>query len=148
MTHKEFEDLTGITTTPENYAKIELIYMSASQHYDKQRFCEAIRDADKKTIDLLIDIAKTCTNHEQHIRYIDEQNRKEWEEQGMKDKQTAHTLLQKAEWFFEHGHDDDGWDCEEMAHNLIGRAGAIKLKVASDIKLTHDDQEYIEKHLK
>lgn len=148
MTHQEFEDLTGITTSPKDYARIELIYMSASQRYDKQMFCEAMKNTDKNAENLMFDLAKTITDQEQAMKHMEERNRIEWEEQGKKDQIVAHTLLQKAEWFFEHGHEDDGWDCEEIAHNLLGRAGAIKLKISAGIKLTKDDKDYIEKHLK
>ena len=148
MTHKEFEDLTGRPICPEEYTKVELVYMAASQKFDKQMFCEAFNGTSPKTQALFFDLAKTITEQEQAMKRMEEQNRKEWEEQANKDQTIARTLLQKAAWFMENGHDEEGWECEEMAHNLIGRAGAIKLKIWSDIMLTQEDRDYIDKHLK
>lgn len=147
MTQQEFEDLTGIATTPEDYERAELIYMSASKYYDKMSFCEAMKNTDNNAELLMFDLAKTITQQEKEMKRMDDQNRKEWEEQAKKDRLTALTLLQKAEWFFKHGHEDDGWDCEEMANLLIGRCELIKLKISEDINLTKQDLEYIERNL-
>lgn len=153
MNKQEFEALTGKSVTAEYYARFESAYMNASQSFDKQKFCNAVRKAKPETLELIFDLservnAKTIeVQNLQHDAEMAERIRKNthanyerieaenaelstaYEQQQAKTEALATALLLQGK--------------EDLVLSILKREECIAIKFEQNMELSQADRQFI-----
>lgn len=133
MLQKEFEALTGKKVTAEEYAKIEKVYMAASD-MDKQEFCAAWNAG--KLCYIVDEIVK-------HVRVLEEardHKKAQVDAAEKKAEAAARMLLAKADKY------DDG-DLKTVAIDLVGLMQVVLIDVEEGYKLSNVERDYLLENL-
>lgn len=126
MQQKEFEELTGLQVTPEEYYEIEQIYNTADT-IDKKEFCEHWKRGNYMYI--FAQLVKKIRDYEKWA----EDNR-EW----VKKQQDVciPVLLDKANVY-------NDYKLKEVAISLAGVRKTARLSIMHDYKLCADEKSYL-----
>ncbi len=157
MLQSEFEQLTGKRVSPEEYAKIEKVYMAAPDSWDKAKFCKAVKGIKDETNDLLIAVTECLTNQNDRLM-IKKQNAEHDAEMALeaaKETQGAYeaavntnkeiiaerdeAIAQKvdlAKVLLEKGFD-------KQAIEILGHPYVISLKCSIDMELSKADKAFL-----
>ena len=144
MNIKEFESLTGLKVTAEEYADIEKVYM-ATGNMDKQTFCGLWKKNDLFSIALEMErhlsvkitfAEKVLANKEQKIEDMEDQQAAERETMS----HAADVLLAVDEAY-------DNVDAYEAAIELVTRREVVERKIRMELRLREEDKKYILNHL-
>ena len=129
MLQKEFEELTGLQTTPGEYYEIEQIYNTLDT-LDKQEFCERWKQADHKYLFNLL--VKKVRDQEKWIR-----DNEKWAKEQQETKDACiPVLLDKADTYGD-------YKLKEVAISLVGVRTTAKISVEHDYKLCADEKNFI-----
>lgn len=129
MQQKEFEELTGMQTTPEEYYEIEQIY-NTTDSFTKKEFCEHWKRGNHMYI--FSQLVKKIRNYE---KWVDD-NEKWAEEQKKKKDACIPVLLDKADSYGD-------YKLKEVAISLAGVRTTAKMCVAHGYKLCADEKGYL-----
>lgn len=122
MQQKEFEELTGLQVTPEEYYEIEQIYNTVDT-IDKKEFCEHWKRGNYMYI--FAQLVKKVRDYEKWAK----------EQQEAKDA-CIPVLLDKADSYGD-------YKLKEVAISLAGVRKTAKLSIMHDYKLCADEKEYL-----
>ena len=129
MMKQEFETLTGLTVTNDDYAKIESLYYTAD-NMQKDVFCDLYKQLhDNQLFQIIAD--KLILSRKANKAY-----------QKDEDEVIELLTLKAAE------HDDDELEKKARAISPWGRKTTIKIKIDNNIDLSQDDLEYVREHLR
>ena len=134
MTKFEFEDLTGLKVTEEEYNGIEKMYY-AVPNMDKHEFCKRWLQIGNNP--LTIELAKQATIANGML----EERNNELEDCHNRMEELAWFLIGKASAY-------DGTDFYNEAIRIVGRKAAVLHKVKMGYPLWKEDREYIKNNLK
>lgn len=126
MQQKEFEELTGLQTTPEEYYEIEQIYNTADT-IDKKEFCEHWKRGNYMYI--FTQLVKKIRDYEKWA-----EDNGEW----VKKQQDVciPVLLDKANVY-------NDYKLKEVAISLAGVRKTARLSIMHDYKLCADEKKYL-----
>lgn len=126
MQQKEFEELTGMQTTSEEYYEIEQIYNTADT-IDKKEFCEHWKRGNYMYI--FAQLVKKIRDYEKWA-----EDNSEW----VKKQQDVciPVLLDKANVY-------NDYKLKEVAISLAGVRKTARLSIMHDYKLCTDEKEYL-----
>lgn len=126
MQQKEFEELTGLQVTPEEYYEIEQIYNTADT-IDKKEFCEHWKRGNYMYI--FSQLVKKIRDYEKWA-----EDNGEW----VKKQQDVciPVLLDKANVY-------NDYKLKEVAISLAGVRKTARLSIMHDYKLCADEKEYL-----
>lgn len=126
MQQKEFEELTGLQVTPEEYYEIEQIYNTADT-IDKKEFCEHWKRGNYMYI--FAQLVKKIRDYEKWA-----EDNGEW----VKKQQDVciPVLLDKANVY-------NDYKLKEVAISLAGVRKTARLSIMHDYKLCADEKEYL-----
>lgn len=129
MTRQEFEDRTGKSVTPEEYAQIEAMYM-ATGSMDKDQFCAEYKRHGASAL-----VAEYYRRITVLNGMLDERNNE------LNDARQTRTSL--AEFLLGKAAAYDDTDFYRKAVRLIGRKAATLYKVKSGFPLWEEDVRYL-----
>lgn len=129
MQQKEFEELTGLQVTPEEYYEIEQIYNTVDT-IDKKEFCEHWKWGNYMYI--FSQLVKKIRDYE---KWVDD-NEKWAKEQKEKKDACIPVLLDKADSYGD-------YKLKEVAISLAGVRTTAKICVAHGYKLCADEKSYL-----
>lgn len=133
MTQQEFEDWTCKTVTPEEYARIEAMYMAAG-NMDKDQFCSEYKKYGASA--LVAEYYRRITV----LNGVLEERNNELDDVRQRRTSLAEFLLGKAAAY-------DDTDFYREAVRLIGRKAAVLYKIKSGLPLWEEDVRYLEEAL-
>lgn len=133
MTKFEFEDLTGLKVTEEEYNGIEKMYY-AVPNMDKHEFCKRWRQTGNNP--LTVELAKQATIA---TGMLDERNN-ELEDCHSKMEELAWFLIGKAAAY-------DDTDFYKEAIRIVGHKAAVLHKIKMGYPLWKEDRDYIKNNL-
>lgn len=122
MQQKEFEELTGLQVTPEEYYEIEQIYNTVDT-IDKKEFCEHWKRGNYMYI--FAQLVKKVRDYEKWAK-----------EQSETKNACIPVLLDKADSYGD-------YKLKEVAISLAGVRKTAKLSIMHDYKLCADEKEYL-----
>ncbi len=134
MTKQEFETLTGMTTTIEEFERANKMYMNAWA-MDKQEFCELWRKGDFLCI--MDELLKNIEAQEMRVAQEKNTNVKALHDV----KEMADTMLRKADEY------DDG-ELKIVVTRIVGIREAALIDLKYGLNLSRDEKDYIAKNLK
>lgn len=129
MNIKEFESLTGLKVTAEEYADIEKVYMAA-YGMDKQEFCAAWKDGK------LCYIVDELVKHVQALEEVRDRKKAQLDELDEKATATAEMLLRKANSY-------EDAELKKAAIELVGLQRVVLIDVEHGYKLSAAERDYI-----
>ena len=134
MTHQEFEHLTGLKVTEEEYRNIEAMYY-AVPNMEKQEFCQRWRQTGNNP--LTIELAKQAIL----LNGMLEERNNEVDD--------CHDKMEDLAWFLigKAAACEDS-DFYKEAIRIVGRKAAILHKIKMGYPLWKEDKEYIKNNLK
>jgi len=133
MTQQEFETRTGKTVTPEEYERIEAMYMAAGD-MNKDMFCAEYKKHGSSTL---------VSEYYRQIATLNgmlEARNNELDDAQQKRMSLAEFLLGKAAAY-------NDTDFHRAAVELIGRKAATLYKIKSGFPLWEEDVKYLEETL-
>lgn len=122
MQQKEFEELTGMQTPPEEYYEIEQIYNTADT-IDKKEFCEHWKRGNYMYI--FTQLVKKIRDYEKWAK-----------EQSETKNACIPVLLDKANVY-------NDYKLKEVAISLAGIRETARLSITHDYKLCADEKNYL-----
>lgn len=144
MLQKEFEQLTGIKVSEEDFERINEMYIEAG-NMDKQTFCGLWKKNDLFRIALEVErnLSAKVTFAEKVLA------NKEQELDDMKDQQAAERedMSHAADVLLAVDEADDNVDAYEAAIELVTRREVVERKVRMGLRLREEDKKYILNHL-
>lgn len=137
MTQQEFEDRTGETVTPEEYARIEAMYMAAG-NMDKDEFCKEFKKHGMSS--LLEELFAKIQGQENSINTLTKRYDDYIETTTKKNMELAIFLIGKSCAY-------DDTDFYRKAIRLVGRKAVILYKIKNGLPLWKEDERYLEEML-
>lgn len=129
MQQKEFEELTGMQTTPEEYYEIEQIY-NTTDSFTKKEFCEHWKRGNYMYI--FAQLVKKIRDYE---KWVDDNEKWAKEQKETKDA-CIPVLLDKADSYGD-------YKLKEVAISLAGVRTTAKMCVERGYKLCEDEKNYL-----
>jgi len=159
MNIHEFETLTGLSVSDEEYAKIEKIYLNAGE-LDKESFCKGWKQAKESSREVMEAISDNVEGKRIHINRLDikiqnlehdlemaQEREKELSEERDKLREVNNDFNDERNTLIAEKIDlalallNAGLD--EQAISILGHAYVISLKCSCDIELSAADKKFI-----
>lgn len=133
MQKEEFEALTGLKTSQEEYTQIERVYMTLEE-MDKETFCKAWMDAGGVLTEIVREMTAVI---ERQKALLEEKNR--LAARLMKEqRETAMALLRLEERY-----PITGAEAGRLATRLVGVSDVSVIKVTEGMALTEQEKAYV-----
>lgn len=132
MQKKEFEALTGLKTSQEEYTQIERVYM-ALEDMDKETFCRAWMEAGNRLTEIVREMTYVIERQKALLEEKQRLVRRLMEEQT----ETAKRLLKMEAEHEVHG------EAGRLATELVGISDVSVIKVTEGMALTEQEKAYV-----
>lgn len=145
MLHNEFEKLTGIQVTDEEFNEINAMYMTANQNFDKESFCKDWKKHKDST--LLQDFYTQVCCFEKQVKELKEEiettNNILAKASANHHKMLNALKMEMAEFLLKQADIYENKEFARKAIELVGMRMVIKIKLENGYKLFQKDKDYI-----
>lgn len=145
MLKEEFEKLTNLIVTDDEYVNIDALYMASGDSLDKAEFCKMYMSFDGR-LELLHRIERERNHKEQMYLRLKKEIGEMLEEEEQHKLEMADFLL--AEAAFHMCGSLTAKRLRDKAVELVGETSVVRMKIEHGYDLWQDDKDYILRNMR